>query len=210
MITKLPGMDETFHLLSRHVLGGSVLYAATQILPDAKQNLVFELLQAAARHKDCLSPSIDPAEFKLRKNSLGAPVLILADKQGPALSFSHGKHKLWAAISSEGRVGIDVAYPEEFAGDYPFARVFEPEEMDRAKTLCTSNTARGAALLWSVKEAAVKAIGTGFNRLEPVDVRVGAPIHLKQGYLFEVLADQPISAWARAEGQGWVAVALAR
>lgn len=210
MSVKYIGNDVKISTLSSHVLGSSVVFAATQIQPAAKQNLVFELLQAVARLDDRLSLSTDPAEFNLRKDSLGAPVLMLADRQGPSLSFSHGRQKLWAAMCIGERMGIDVAYPEEFAGDYPFARVFKPEELDRARALCTNNTARGAALLWSVKEAAVKAIGTGFNRLEPVEVRVGTPIHLNRGYLFEVFADRPIPAWAKAEGQGWVAVALAR
>jgi phosphopantetheinyl transferase len=105
-------------------------------------------------------------------------------------------------------VGIDVAYPEEFAGDYPFARAFRPEELDFARELCHNDTTRGLALIWSAKEASVKATGAGFNRLDPLDVRVGAPLLREQGILFEVLADRPISVWAKTEGRGWLSVAL--
>ena len=40
------------------------------------------------------------------------------------------------AMCSEGSVGIDVAYPDEFAGGYPFCRAFSPEELDCAGSLC--------------------------------------------------------------------------
>lgn len=167
-------------------------------------------MQTLAHVEQEFNISTDQSDISLHKDSLGAPALYLKDKPGPSLSFSHGQHKLWAAMCSGGRVGIDVAYPEEFDSDYPFSRVFRPEELERAKSLCTDDAARCASLLWSVKESSVKAMGTGFRRLEPVDVRVGAPVRLDPGYLFEVMADRPIAAWARTEGHGWIAVALDR
>jgi phosphopantetheinyl transferase len=100
----------------------------------------------------------------LQKNALGRPYLLMGNKQGPSLSFSHGKGRLWAAISGARGVGIDVAaYPEEFAAGHPFPRAFRPEELDYAGTPCHINTARAAALIWAAKEASVKVIGVGFN-----------------------------------------------
>jgi phosphopantetheinyl transferase len=124
------------------------------------------------------------------------------------LSFSHGKERLWAAMCSKGRVGIDMAYPEEFSAGYPFARAFRAEELDCARALCHNDTARGAALIWSVKEASVKATGAGFNRFDPLQVRVGAPLFMQEGFLFEVSADRSMTAWARTEDTGWLCVAL--
>jgi phosphopantetheinyl transferase len=144
----------------------------------------------------------------LQKSALGRPCILIGDKPGPSLSFSHGEGRIWAAMCGTGSVGIDVAYPEEFAGDYPFARAFRPEELDFARELCHNDTTRGLALIWSAKEASVKATGAGFNRLDPLDVRVGAPLLREQGILFEVLADRPISVWAKTEGRGWLSVAL--
>jgi phosphopantetheinyl transferase len=149
-------------------------------------------------------------QLNLKKSALGAPRLFLADKPGPSLSFSHGKGCLWSAMSGKGRTGIDVAYPEDFAGDYPLARAFRPEELDCARTLSHDDTARGAALIWSAKEASVKAMETGFNRFDPLDVRVGNPLFREQGILFEVLTDRPVSAWVRSEDRGWLALALAQ
>jgi phosphopantetheinyl transferase len=112
-------------------------------------------------------------------------------------------------MSGTGSVGIDVAYPEEFAGGYPFARAFKPEEMECARALCHNDTARGAALIWSAKEASVKATGAGFNLFDPLEVRVGTPLFREQGILFEVSAGRPISAWVKKEDRGWLSVALA-
>jgi phosphopantetheinyl transferase len=112
-------------------------------------------------------------------------------------------------MTGRGNVGIDVAYPEEFAGAYPFHRAFSAEERDCAEALCPNDTARGAALMWAAKEASVKATGAGFNFFDPLEVRVGTPLVREQGVLFEVLADRPISTWVRTEGRGWLSVALA-
>jgi len=111
-------------------------------------------------------------------------------------------------MSAEGGVGIDLAFPEEFEDGYPFARAFRMVELDCARAFCRGDRALGAALLWAVKEASVKATGAGFNLLDPLEVRVGFPLVGEQGILFEVLADRPISAWARKENGGWLSVAL--
>jgi phosphopantetheinyl transferase len=105
-------------------------------------------------------------------------------------------------------VGIDVACPEEFADGYPLSRAFREEELDWAGAFCRNDTARGAALIWSAKEAAVKATGAGFNLLDPLEVRVGAPVYRERGILFEVLADRAIPVWARTEDRGWLSLAL--
>ncbi len=199
----------TIYTLNRLVPGNFVVFASNQSRRGTKHSLALMLLQALARLDPCWHLPANENALTLHENSLGKPYLLLGDQPGPSLSFSHGNERLWAAMSSKGRVGIDVAYPEEFAADYPFARAFRPEELDSARTLCHNDTARGAALIWSVKEAAVKATGTGFNRFDPLDVRVGAPIFREQGIRFEVLADRPIIARARTEGKGWLCVALA-
>lgn len=199
----------TIHTLSRLVPGGFVVFASTQSGRGTKHSLALMLLQALARLDPRWRLSHAENTLTLHKSTLGEPYLLLGDQQGPSLSFSHGKGRLWAAMCSKGRVGIDVAYPEEFAAGYPFDRAFRPEELDSARALCHNDTARGAALIWSAKEASVKATGTGFNRFDPLDVQVGAPLFSEQGVCFEVLVDRPICTWARPEGTGWISVALA-
>ncbi|MGB5618084.1 MAG: 4'-phosphopantetheinyl transferase superfamily protein [Desulfobacterales bacterium] len=63
-----------------------------------------------------------------------------------------------------------------------------PEELDCVRALGRKNTARAAALIWSLKEAAVKATGTGFNCYDPLEVRVANPRPGGQGILFDVWA----------------------
>jgi hypothetical protein len=200
---------ETIHTLPRPVPVGGVLFASTASRRGAGPYLAVNLLRALARLDPRWFPPPDENAITIHKNALGGPRLLLGDKPGPSLSFSHGEGRLWAAVSGRGSVGIDVAYPEEFAGDYPFCRAFGPEELDCARDLCRNDTPRGAALIWSVKEASVKATGAGFNLLDPLDVRVGMPSRRDQGILFEVQAGRPVSAWAREEGGGWLSVALA-
>ncbi len=198
----------TIHTFPRFVLGVSVVFASTESVPGAGIGLALRLLRALARLDPRWGATADENALTLHKSALGRPYLLLGNKQGPSLSFSHGRGRLWAAMSGTGSVGIDVAYPEEFAGGYPLARAFRPEELEFAGALCPHDTARGAAMIWSAKEASVKATGFGFNLFDPREVRVGIPLSKEQGILFEVLADRPISAWVREEDRGWLSVAL--
>ncbi|MBW1785970.1 MAG: 4'-phosphopantetheinyl transferase superfamily protein [Deltaproteobacteria bacterium] len=196
------------HTLPHDALGSPVVFAAAPSNESARSSLALMLLRSLERFDPRRGAPPDEKALTLRKSALGAPCLFLGDKQGPSLSFSYGGGQLWAAICGKRRVGIDVAYPEEFAGHYPFARAFSPKELDWAGVLCHKDTARGAALIWSAKEAAVKAIGAGFNLFDPLDVTVGTPLFREQGILMEVRADRRITAWARTEGKGWLSVAL--
>jgi len=198
------------HTLPCPVLGHTVVFASTESRRGAKHNLTLRLLRAQAGLDPRRGPSFQGKALTLYKGALGRPCLLLGDMQGPSLSFSHGEGRLWGAMCSDGSVGIDVAYPDEFAGGYPFGRAFSPEELDCAGGLCHNDRARGAALIWSVKEASVKATGAGFHRFGPLEVRVKISLFREQGILFEVSADRPISAWSRAEGRGWVSVAWTR
>jgi hypothetical protein len=200
------GAIHTLHPLG---LRGPMVYASAPPVQGAGMHLAFGLLGALSRLDPrwiCLD---DENEVTLRKSALGGPRLFVGDREGPSLSFSHGKGRLWAAMSGRGNVGIDAAYPEEFAGAYPFHRAFSNEELGCAETLCPNDRGRGAALMWAAKEASVKAIGAGFNWFDPLEVRAGTPFVREQGILFDVLADRPVSVWATPEGRGWLAVALA-
>lgn len=215
--TRAPGpparsRDQIGHVairaLAAGVLGESVVFGSTPSRPEAGQDLASMLMQAMGKMDPCwrIPPGSPP--LTLYKNALGQPCLLLGGRPGPSLSFSHEEGQTWAAICGTGSIGIDVAYPQAFTGVYPLARAFRPEELDIVKILGYHDIPRGAALLWSAKEAAVKATGTGFNRYDPLDVRVGVPRLKAQGICFEVTAGHPISTWARSEGQGWISIAL--
>ena len=185
-----------------------MVFASAPPVQGAKLHLASGLLRALAR----LNPRWTGTEgnaLTLCSSTLGAPFLLVGDRLGPSLSFSHGKGRLWAAMSGRGNVGIDVADPEEFAGAYPFHRAFSAGELECAEALCTNERARGAALMWAAKEASVKATGAGFNLFDPLEVRLGTPLVREQWILFDVLVDRPVSVWVRPEGRGWLSVASA-
>jgi phosphopantetheinyl transferase len=125
------------------------------------------------------------------RDALGKPAFTVRGMKAAAVSFSHGLGTTWAAFAGRDvYLGIDVAESAEFEGNYPFHRVFHKTEFD-ADWECSRGTGHPvapkhfpcvghprasscahAAFLWSVKEAVVKALGCGFHRIDPLDVRI--------------------------------------
>jgi phosphopantetheinyl transferase (holo-ACP synthase) len=104
---------------------------------------------------------------------LGKPRLMLGGYRGPAISFSEGGGRVWAAIcGDESDIGIDVAETGEFRGNYPVHRVFNAEEFGHAVRLAGGDVEKASAMLWSIKEAVVKALGCGFHLVAPRDIYV--------------------------------------
>ena len=156
---------------------------------------------------------------------LGRPHLLVGESRGPAISFSEGGGKVWAALAGdESDIGIDVAGRDEFLGNYPFHRVFQPQELQHAVRLTGGDLAEAAALLWSVKEAVVKALGCAFHLVEPRHINVypsaGGVAGEGKGYTFAVgltgkaqerfPLDERRSLWVHSRPQGtmWLSIAL--
>jgi hypothetical protein len=111
--------------------------------------------------------------IRVIRGPLGRPQLLLGDHIGPAISFCKSSQNLWAALCGDGHdIGIDVAQSHEFQGKYPFSRVFHPRELRHALKPAEDDLKKAAALLWSVKEAAAKALGCGFHLVDPLQVIV--------------------------------------
>ena len=87
------------------------------------------------------------------------------------------------------------------------ARAFRPAELDWARTLSRGDIAGAAALLWALKEAAVKALGVGFHVLAPLAVEAASPRPWQGWIRVLVTAGAILPAWARPEGGGWLAIA---
>lgn len=139
-----------------------------RVSPDARRELnlalVLGLLARAGQ-----PTSQDRAT--LRHDPLGRPLLTVNHAPGPRVSFSHCGGFTWAALAlGRESVGVDATSPAEFQGPYPFQRAFHSEEWSIAEKMLPRPEA--AALLWSAKEAAVKAWGCGFTLFDPLDVRV--------------------------------------
>ncbi|MHB8067044.1 MAG: 4'-phosphopantetheinyl transferase family protein [Desulfobaccales bacterium] len=120
-------------------------------------------------------------------NPLGRPHLRLGENRGPAISFSKGGGRIWAALSGDkSDIGIDVAETDEFQGEYPVHRVFHGPELLHALRLAGGDLARASALLWSVKEAVAKALGCGFHFVSPRQINVYPAVDRDGGYTFPV------------------------
>lgn len=167
----------------------------------------------------------DRALFPLQvtHGPLGRPLLLLGEARGPAISFSEGGGKVWAVLCGDAAdIGIDAATTDEFQGEYPLHRVFHDQELHHALRLTGGDVAKASALLWSIKEAVVKALGCAFHLAAPRQVHVFPPVEGDRGYTFPVclsgqtLARYPMGAgrslWVRSFPQEkmWLSIALLR
>ncbi len=110
--------------------------------------------------KRCQSPNKAAFPIQVARGLLGRPHLLLGEIRGPAISFSQGGGNVWAALcGDESDIGVDVAGAAEFQSGYPFHRVFQPQELQHAVRLAGGDLELASALLWSVKESVVKALG---------------------------------------------------
>ncbi len=181
------------------------------------------LLQRCHGARKGLRPS-GPAmkgDAELIEGFLGKPELVVGGKRGPSVSFSHVNGSTWAALCPSGAsVGIDATEPGEFVGAYPFFRVFHTEELELAAMATRGDRVEAAALLWSAKEAVVKALGCGFHLIAPLDVRI-VPTDGKRGMAktcadfsektqtrFQTLRAGTVRVTSFREPKVWVSTAL--
>ena len=147
------------------------------------------------------------AEFPIQvvRDPLGKPHLMLGAHRGPAISFSEGGGKVWAALcGDESDVGIDVAEAAEFREEYPFHRVFNAQEFQHVLNLAGGDLEKASALLWSVKEAVVKALGCAFHFVDPLQIHVYPSIQ-DDGYTFPVrLSGKALARFPTGAGPLWV------
>ena len=137
--------------------------------------------------KRCQSSNRAAFPIQVVRGPLGRPHLLLGEYRGPAISFSEGGGKVWAALcGDESDIGIDVAGTDEFQREYPFHRVFHPQELQHALRLAGGDLEKASALLWSIKEAVVKALGCAFHLVDPRQITVYPSVGGDGGYTFPV------------------------
>ena len=144
------------------------------------------------------------------RGSLGRPYLLLGEHRGPAISFSEGGGKVWAALCwDHSDIGIDVAGTDEFQKQYPFHRVFNDQELQHALRLTGGELGSASALLWSIKEAVVKALGCAFHLVDPLQINVcpsvaggdggySFPVRLSRKALMQFPTGACRSIWVRS------------
>jgi hypothetical protein len=187
--------------------GEPVIYASDLAGAGAKERLVRQLLAGLPGQETGCAGQSAPGTVSLELTALGQPRLFLGGQPGPAISFSQAAGRIYAAMTPAGQVGVDAAMPAEFEAGYPLARAFRPAELNWARPLIGGDTPGAAALLWSLKEAAVKALGVGFHFLAPLAVEVLSPRPWQGGWRVLVQAGRILPAWARPEAGGWIAIA---
>src|SRR4030043_128761 len=85
---------------------------------------------------DCRFSNRADLTIQVVHDPLGRPQLLLGECEGPAISFSEGGGKIWAALcGDESDIGIDAAGTDEFQREYPLHRVFHPQELQHALRL---------------------------------------------------------------------------
>ncbi len=171
--------------------------------------------------KPCQFSNRSGLQIQVVRGLFGRPHLLLGEYQGPSISFSEGGGKLWAALcGGEFGIGIDVAQADEFQREYPFHRVFHAQELQHALRLANGDLEKASALLWSIKEAVVKALGCAFHLVDPRQITVSPPAAEEDRYTFPVnlsgaamarfLPAAGRSLWVRSLPQGttWLSIAL--
>ena len=181
--------DITVHAASFAHRGGPVFYASlpgsTAIFKGRRTNGSGDQLRLVSLLWDHLAAMESPlwkgfhsshrAAFPMRvvRGPLGRPHLLLGEDRGPAISFSEGGGKVWAALCGDrSDIGIDVAGAAELHKEYPFHRVFHDQELQHALRLAGGELGNASALLWSIKEAVVKALGCAFHLVDPLQINV--------------------------------------
>ncbi|HEX9157356.1 MAG TPA: 4'-phosphopantetheinyl transferase superfamily protein [Syntrophales bacterium] len=175
--------------------------------------------------KHCQSSNRAAFPIQVVRGPLGRPQLVLGEYRGPAISVSKGGGTLWAALcADESDIGIDAAGTDEFTREYPYHRVFHRQELQHALQLAGGDLEKASALLWSVKEAVVKALGCAFHLVDPRQITVcpsaeGAAgenggVTFPVGLSGKALARFPIAAgrslWVRSlpRRKMWLSIAL--
>jgi phosphopantetheinyl transferase (holo-ACP synthase) len=142
--------------------------------------------------------------LELVSDRLGRPTLYVDGQGGPAVSFSHPAGATWAAVSPDApALGIDVSEAVDFSGNYPLHRVFHPEELAQVRHAIHGTTQESATLIWSAKEAVVKAIGCGFHLVPPLGIRVSADRTTRLGMLLSAtLSGETVERYLLSSGSG--------
>jgi len=106
-------------------------------------------------------------EIEFDRTPRGRPFLRNPAK-GPFFSLSHARGMVACALAAEAGIGVDVEDPSRKQKDGELARhYFDAAEAAHLEQLPSDLKARDFFLQWTVKEAFLKAIGTGMH--EPLD-----------------------------------------
>lgn len=131
------------------------------------------------------SLGVEPARINLVYTPEGKPVL--AGTQTLHFNLSHSDALALLAVSPRRAVGIDVErLRTDFEPDPLAQRLFAPSECEALSRVPLGEQHRAFLRLWTLKEAYLKAVGTGLNTplnrfavsLDDLTIRPAAPYRL--------------------------------
>jgi phosphopantetheinyl transferase len=190
-----------------HDLHIPIAYSCMNVRKRDKRILLDRLISALNKSDGLMAPCSNPFSYTMQNDTLGKPLLYFGNTEGPTVSFSHSPGQTWASMSMVKGLGIDAELPETFNGPYPFQRVFGKDEFDHATKLCFGRLDKASALLWSAKEAAVKAMGCGFHFFGPLEIKVREIKPSSEGFSGTLGAETKIPFSAVRKGPAWISIA---
>ncbi|MEW6264730.1 MAG: 4'-phosphopantetheinyl transferase superfamily protein [Thermodesulfobacteriota bacterium] len=199
-----------FFILPRLGGLGAVIFALCPDREGAREKLAIELIRSLVNLDPARYSALVDDRLELAADAWGRPRLIRGRQSGPSISFSHNQGLLRGAVIGRGGIGCDLVLPEEFKPPYPLARAFHTQELKNAGEFGL-NLSSAAALIWSVKEAVVKALGTGFNLFDPLEIEVIQAQLVTGGFMFQARVQKAgdrvlLPAWADWKNQRWLAL----
>ncbi len=133
----------------------------------------FVYTRAALRHVLALYFGCDPAEIEYDIGQFGKPAV-----DGIHFNLSHTKSRAAIAVSSQHPVGIDIEELRQVdRADQIAGRYFCPREAELIRATAEPEKSRVFLQIWTLKEAWLKALGTGLSKpLNEVDTGYGATV----------------------------------
>jgi len=114
-----------------------------------------EFLSARHLFSELSNSNSAESEYKLKKHPLGKPFAINGDKER-FVSFSHSKNLVFCAISDSIDIGVDTEWLGRNVDSRIVKRILGESEWEVFSD-------EDPILLWTIKEAAVKCLGTGLR-----------------------------------------------
>jgi 4'-phosphopantetheinyl transferase len=156
--------------------GSAMLASLSDILSDEERARVarmalpegqYQQLMTRALTRKVLSrylPAIAPAEWRFERNAHGRPS-IAADMPDVArrlhFSLAHTEGLVLMAVAEVPMLGVDVERADQRAPLAVARRYFSVAEIEQLETLAAAEQPRRFRRLWTLKEAYLKALGTG-------------------------------------------------
>jgi 4'-phosphopantetheinyl transferase len=116
---------------------------------------------------------VEPGELVFSRSAQGKPLLAEPQAKGLAFNLSHASSQSVLAMARGSCLGVDLEPLERAAATLRIAqRSFSPTERRQLNAL-GDGAARGALMLWTLKEAVVKALGGAvWDGLEGVQLAI--------------------------------------